>query len=213
MKKFFKFGCLGIIALIVLIIIIAVASGGGDDDKATTDNKETKTTESTGSDSKEESKSDEGVLTEEKFDKIKDGMSYEEVVKIIGSEGTVMSETGEKGTDLHTVMYEFETDGAFSSSTMMFQGDKLVNKSQVGLGGGSDVEITLDQFNKISNGMSLDEVIEIVGGEGEIISETGEKGTDLYTVMYSYTGDKAFSSVTLMFQGDKLQNKSQAGLE
>ncbi|WP_433745090.1 DUF4352 domain-containing protein [Falsibacillus pallidus] len=31
MKKFFKFGCLGIIALIVLGIIIAVATSGGDD--------------------------------------------------------------------------------------------------------------------------------------------------------------------------------------
>ena len=31
MKKFFKFGCLGIIAVVVLIIIIAIATSGGDD--------------------------------------------------------------------------------------------------------------------------------------------------------------------------------------
>ncbi|WP_019243630.1 MULTISPECIES: hypothetical protein [Bacillus] len=49
MKKFFKFGCLGFIALIVIFIIIAVA-GGGDSDKVSTgsdnnknEEKETKT--------------------------------------------------------------------------------------------------------------------------------------------------------------------------
>ena len=38
MKKFFKFGCLGFIALIVLIIIIAVATSGGDDGEQVTSN-------------------------------------------------------------------------------------------------------------------------------------------------------------------------------
>jgi hypothetical protein len=35
MKKFFKFGCLGVIALIVLIIIIAIFSSGNDDKVST----------------------------------------------------------------------------------------------------------------------------------------------------------------------------------
>ncbi|MFD3450110.1 DUF4352 domain-containing protein [Microbacteriaceae bacterium 4G12] len=36
LKKFFKFGCLGIIGLIVIGIIVAVAGGGGSTDKDTT---------------------------------------------------------------------------------------------------------------------------------------------------------------------------------
>ncbi|MFS0781210.1 DUF4352 domain-containing protein [Bacillus sp. 1P06AnD] len=32
MKKAFKFGCLGIIALIIIIVVISLAVGGGDDD-------------------------------------------------------------------------------------------------------------------------------------------------------------------------------------
>ncbi|MEK3800392.1 DUF3862 domain-containing protein [Peribacillus sp. FSL H8-0477] len=208
MKKFLKFGCLGFIGLIVVIIIIAVATSGGDD-TSTDDTSINNSTES-----KDKSKEDKkGSLTKEKFGKIKEGMSYEEVVNIVGSKGTVISETGEEGTDLHTIMYEFETDGFMSNSNMMFQGGKLINKAQVGLGGGSDVEITLDQFNEIKNGMTLEEVVSIVGGEGEIISESGEKGSSAHTVMYSYTGDKLASSVSLMFQGNKLQNKSQFGLE
>ncbi|MGN7401955.1 DUF3862 domain-containing protein [Cytobacillus praedii] len=216
MKKFFKFGCLGFIGLIVLIVIIALVGGGKETEKAIDSSTGDKTSESakTEDTSKEKTKeSSQGTLTKEKFEQIKDGMTYEEVVAIIGREGTVMSETGEKGTEFHTVMYEFETDGFMSSATMMFQGGKLMNKALFGLGGGSDVEITIEQFNQLENGMSLEEVIAIVGGEGEIITESGEKGSEFHTIMYSYNGDKLASNVSLMFQGNKLQNKSQFGLE
>lgn len=209
MKKFFKIGCFGFIGLIVLAIIIAVAGGEGEE-KATKDKNDTPTS-TQGSDS-ESSKAN--VLTKEKFEKIKNGMTYEEVVKIIGSKGTVLSETGEEGTDFHTVIYEFKTDGFMSNSNMTFQGGKLINKTQIGLGNDTDVEITIDEFNKIKNGMSTEEVFKIVGGEGEITSESGEKGTDLYTVMYSYKGKGGLgANASLMFQGDKLQNKTQVGLK
>lgn len=215
MKKFLKFGCFGFIGIIVLIVIIAMVVGGEDEktntiiDDNSNSNKEESKSETKTEPKKEEKK---GVLTKEKFDKIKEGMSYKEVADIVGAEGNVVSETGEEGTDIHTIMYEFDTDGFLSNSTMMFQGGKLINKSQVGLGG-SDTEISLDQFNKIKNGMSLEEVIKIVGGEGEIISESGEKGTEYHTVMYSYNGKNLASNVSLMFQGDKLQNKTQVGLD
>ncbi|WP_248561246.1 hypothetical protein [Niallia sp. NCCP-28] len=100
-------------------------SGEDNTEKASSSESKKQATETTTTDtSKEEStkeestkeepsKDDEGVLTQEKFEQIKDGMSYEEVVSIVGAEGTVMSETGEKGTEFHTVMYDFETDGAF----------------------------------------------------------------------------------------------------
>lgn len=215
MKKVFKLGCFGLIAIIALVVVIAVVGGGDDTEKASTPKTEEKNNETTTTETESAATEEveEGKLTEEKFDQIQDGMTYEEVVAIVGAEGTVMSESGEKGTDLHTVLYEFETDGFMSSATMTFQGGKLLNKAQFGLGGGSDVEISLDQFNQLENGMTLEQVIEIVGGEGEIISESGEKGTDLHTVMYSFNGNTFASSVSLMFQGNKLQNKSQAGLE
>lgn len=207
---------------LIAVIIIGAATSGGEE--STDQAKDTEKTEET-SEAKEVAKTEEtqteekpaakeGVLTEEKFAQIKDGMTYEEVVAVVGSEGKLLSETGEKGSEFHTVMYEFETDGVLSNSTMMFQGNKLTNKAQVGLGGGSDVEVTLEQFNQIQNGMTLEEVIAIVGGEGEIVSESGEKGSEFHTVMYSYTGKGSLgANVSLMFQGNKLQNKSQAGLE
>lgn len=227
MKKFFKMGCLGFIGLIVLIIVIGVATSGGNEDKKETSKtastepakKETtdssNATEATNSDTETTESTDDGVLTKEKFEQIKDGMTYEEVVKIIGSEGELLSESGEKGTSLYTVMYSFEADGSFgANSSMMFQGNKLMNKSQFGLGGNSDVTITKSEFDKIQNNMSYEEVSKIVGGEGEVSSESGEKGTSLHTIMISYTGEGDLgANASLMFQGDKLMNKTQIGLK
>ncbi|MEK4718164.1 DUF3862 domain-containing protein [Priestia sp. FSL W8-0524] len=227
MKKFFKMGCLGFIGLIVLIIVIGVATSGGNEDKKETSKtastepakKETtnssNATEATNSEKETTKSTDDGVLTKEKFEQIKDGMTYEEVVKIIGSKGELLSESGEKGTSLYTVMYSFKADGSFgANSSMMFQGNKLMNKSQFGLGGNSDVTITKSEFDKIQNNMSYEEVSKIVGGEGEVASESGEKGTSLHTVMISYTGEGDLgANASLMFQGDKLMNKTQIGLK
>ena len=62
--------------------------------------------------------------------------------------------------------------------------------------------------------MSYDEVVDIVGGEGNLIFESGNKGTEFYTVMYDYTSEGDLGANTsFMFQGNKLQNKSQFGLK
>lgn len=213
MKKFFKFGCLGFIVLIVLIVIIAVASSGGNDKTSNdTNSKSTTNTTTSKKDTPAPAKSD--VLTKEKFEQIKDGMTYDEVVKIVGAEGELLSESGEKGSQYHTEMYQFKTDGFLSNSTMTFQGGKLINKAQAGLGGDSGVTITKAEFDKIQNGMTYEEVQQIVGGQGEVNSESGEKGTDLYTIMISYKGEGDLgANANFMFQGNKLQNKSQMGLK
>ncbi|MGG3888610.1 DUF3862 domain-containing protein [Metabacillus fastidiosus] len=216
MKKFFKFGCLGFIALIVLIIIIAVASGGGEDNQETNNESSNQQKASNNNTEQEQPKKEAkaGVLTEEKFNQIKNGMTYDEVKKIIGSEGTVMSETGDVGTDFHTVMYEWETDGLFSNANFTFQGGKLLNKTQIGVNESSDVTVSLDEFNQIKNGMTYDEVVKIVGGEGNMLSESGDEGTDFYTIMYDYRGEGDFgANANFTFQGGKLQNKSQFGLK
>ncbi|MEH7354031.1 DUF3862 domain-containing protein [Neobacillus drentensis] len=216
--------------VVVVIIIGAIATNGGEDstEKSSSEPKsEVKKVKETSSKSADTEKKTEtpkkeekpaakkGVLTKEKFEQIKDGMTYEEVVAIVGSEGTVLSESGEKGTDLHTVMYEFEADGGFgANANMMFQGNKLINKAQFGLGGGdSGVEITKEEFDKIQNGMTYEEVQKIIGGEGEVISESGEKGSDIHTIMIQYNGKGGLgANANFMFQGNKLQNKAQYGL-
>ncbi|AUS08335.1 hypothetical protein C1X05_05485 [Laceyella sacchari] len=69
-------------------------------------------------------------VTMEEFKKIKNGMTYEEVVKIIGFEGTEMSSSEIGG--IKTIMYSWQNDDG-SNMNAMFQNNKLNTKAQFGL--------------------------------------------------------------------------------
>lgn len=71
-------------------------------------------------------------MTLKEFGEIESGMTYEQVIAIIGSEGTVLSEVGKKGEKLHTVMYKWDGSG-FGSANATFQDGKLLSKAQIGL--------------------------------------------------------------------------------
>lgn len=73
------------------------------------------------------------TVTLAEFNRIREGMSYKQVVDIIGFKGNVMSESTMMG--IRTVMYSWENDELFSIANMnaMFQNGKLVSKAQFGL--------------------------------------------------------------------------------
>lgn len=74
--------------------------------------------------------SSKSALTLEKYNQIKNGMSYREVVEIIGAEGTEMS-SSEIGK-YKTASYKWEGDNyQFIFGT--FQNDKLLSKTQANL--------------------------------------------------------------------------------
>lgn len=75
--------------------------------------------------------------------------------------------------------------------------------------------ITKAEFDKIKNGMTYDEVVKIIGGKGELNSETGAEGDDLYTVMYTWKGESLGANANAMFQGNPatVQSKAQFGLK
>ncbi|GEM_PF-4121156 len=78
---------------------------------------------------------------------------------------------------------------------------------------GEAVAITAAEFAKIKNGMGYEEVATIVGGPGELLSESGSEGDEFHTVMYMWYGEDGISNANFMFQGGKLINKAQLGLE
>lgn len=132
MKKILKWG---IICFICLVIIGAMIGGG--DDKSTTDTNDQSvetTSENADSANVKEENTNKPTISKVEFDTIQNGMTYEEVVSIIGSDGEVLSEAGEAGTDLHTVMYSYEGEGDLgANANFTFQGGKLQAKAQFGL--------------------------------------------------------------------------------
>ncbi|MDC2867545.1 DUF3862 domain-containing protein [Bacillus sp. BP-3] len=125
---------------VIVVIIVAAAAGGSGSKKEEAKNTSTEPKQEVKQEQpkkeepkKEESKNKPGVSKAE-FDKIQNGMSYEEVKNIIGSDGEVLSETGQKGDQFHTIMYKWDGEkGLGANANFTFQEEKLANKSQFGL--------------------------------------------------------------------------------
>ncbi|MBY0202787.1 hypothetical protein H7T88_06085 [Paenibacillus cucumis Kampfer et al. 2016] len=68
--------------------------------------------------------------------------------------------------------------------------------------------ITFAQYEKLEVGMTVEEVINILGGEGEALSEAENM------VVYNYKGTAGNGgNAVIAFQGGKLLTKAQSGLE
>jgi hypothetical protein len=65
-------------------------------------------------------------------------------------------------------------------------------------------EITQEELTKISKGMELKEVIEIIGGEGKQQGESGKPGTKAHQVSYVWDGTAPNSFVSISFRNKKV---------
>lgn len=71
--------------------------------------------------------------------------------------------------------------------------------------------ITLDQFNKIENGMTYDQVKDIVGCGGTVNSET--EVSNIKMTIYSWYGKDNISNANVTVQNGKIISKAQIGLK
>jgi hypothetical protein len=73
-----------------------------------------------------------------------------------------------------------------------------------------DAELTLDKYNQLKNGMTLEEVREIIGSDG---SETSSGGEGKYRyATYKWDGGN-YSFIIVSFTGGKVSFKVQNGLK
>ena len=76
--------------------------------------------------------SDENVMTLEKFNKIEVGMTYEEVVEIVGCEGELTSEASVG--DHHSAIYTWKGKGSVGANAVItFSNGEVSAKAQAGL--------------------------------------------------------------------------------
>ncbi len=125
---------LAIALLILLVVACACPKNDNQNDRAAappsanTSNTPAKTPVT--AKSTPEATKDTAGVTIENFNKLKTGMRYEDVVKILGSEGTVVSENEIGG--YKTTMYQWK-GGYVANMNCMFQNGKLMSKAQFGL--------------------------------------------------------------------------------
>lgn len=73
----------------------------------------------------------EAYMTLEKFNKIQTGMTYDEVVAIVGKEGTLDTESSSGSITFKT--YHWYASNGISNAAIIFQNGKVTAKSQFGL--------------------------------------------------------------------------------
>ena len=133
MKKAFS-----LFVITVLLCSMASCSGISSDDGSTNPAETTNTppaaTTATPETTAPAKKS--GKINMEKFEKINSGMTYEEVVAIIGEKGELSSEVDMGiGSDFVTQIYTWQGEGILlrGNANITFQGGKVVAKAQFGL--------------------------------------------------------------------------------
>ena len=73
-------------------------------------------------------------------------------------------------------------------------------------------KISMEEFEKIKTGMSYEEVVSIIGGEGELTSQVDIAGYD--TKMYTWQGEGGLgANANATFQNGALTSKAQLGLK
>jgi|GEM_PF-2378298 hypothetical protein len=149
-----------------------------------------------------------GSLNAEAFNSIQNGMSYQEVVALLGSEGELESQSESGGTESRLYTWE---DDSWGIAQVMFMDDKVVNKTQIGVGGDSAAPVTAAQYEQVAEGMSYEQVVAIMGGEGQLVSDTGIAGVSMQ--FYTWDGKTFGSNCTICFYNGAVESKSQLGLE
>jgi hypothetical protein len=72
--------------------------------------------------------------------------------------------------------------------------------------------ITLAQFKQVEKGMTFEEVAALLGSEGTLQSEAGEKDSESYLAVYAWRGAAEKSKAVVVFTGGKAASMTQLGL-
>ena len=88
---------------------------------------------------------------------------------------------------------------------------KVTNKSQIGVNDQSTAKATMDKYNQVETGMTYDEVVAIMGGDGELSSDTKIAGVS--SKLYMWDGENIASNCSITFSDGKVSSKSQFGLD
>lgn len=113
--------------VIVIIVLLVSVSEKGKTEKTSGD----QASDYSESYVSEEHNENDGYATIEKFNEIKTGMTYDEVVEIMGSEGTVVSEAGMDG--IVTTIYCWKSMFGVANMNVTITNGKVLAKAQFGL--------------------------------------------------------------------------------
>lgn len=77
----------------------------------------------------------------------------------------------------------------------------------------ADGKITKEKYKQIKYGMTPEDVFNIIGSKGTIVSKSDNDGDSPSTVIYKFEAGGDSSAAEMTFEDDKLSYKAQRGLE
>ncbi|MED0988230.1 DUF4352 domain-containing protein [Bacillus paramycoides] len=171
MRKIFKFGCLGFIALIVLSVIVTIA-GEGDDKKETTSTEPKQRALTTDPVTKEEPKKEEPKKEEPKKELSKEGESSK--VKIaVGSVETLESVgtayVKENAQGIFKVVELTLTNNQKDAITLSGSSFKLIDNQGREFSSNSSAQIKLNRANGVRSKFLLEELNPGLSQTGKIV--------------------------------------------
>lgn len=121
-------GCLVVVGIIVLLIVIGAIAGGGE--KAGNNSTASGTETAADTSAADASEAEAPSLSMDGYNRLKNGMTFDQVTAIVGQPSQEMSRNEIAGTE--TVMYMWE--GSLGANmNAMFQNGKMIQKAQFGL--------------------------------------------------------------------------------
>ena len=140
------------------------------------------------------------AATYDNFLKVEVGESYDDTVKELGEPNKLVTEG-----DTNTYFWTLENGGSISA---IVEDRKIVSMSQ-GLLTGESTSITIDQYNKLQDGMTIEEV-QAIAGSGTLTTE--EQMDGYVRSFYSYKNDDN-STAIITYHDGKLYSKCQNNLD
>ncbi len=150
-------------------------------------------------------------FTLDMYNQITDGMTYSDVVNIVGNEGEKFSSSYVDGFTSE-IFWWTNSDG--SNFNVVFHNNSLIMKNQFGLKlkpnnkSSYKKNFTLDDYKILVKGMSYDEVINILGHEGKLINSSNNN--DILTEVYVWENSDG-SGFHIEFQEKSINRKSHYG--
>jgi len=135
------------------------------------------------------------------INRLREGMSYEEVLQLIGMPGVTVATNG-----IDSVVHKWTSDGG--SFLGKFQGGKLLRKtvqSRPKTEEESDTShvLTQEQYNDVKEGMTLEEVLDRLDVQARLVTDDSQQDVTIY----KWTDDHG-SSFTARFENGKLVRKT-----
>jgi len=155
-------------------------------------------------------------LTFDMFKKIQLGMTYDEAVDIIGTEGELFLDSSH-GQETSKGYQWFHTKNKDTTLSITVINDKIFQKIQSGLNHNSSIQLdlTAEMFEKIQDGMSYDEIVSIIGTEGEFVQESTLNLNKIpdRTYLWVYKTNGVMKIIWITFNDDKMHIKQSMGFD